>query len=461
MLTIRLPYQTSQENIQVIADLQRQQSSLTRFIYARLEEGLSRKEIATQAQGMFQLDSWFIQSSYIKAKALFQANVDKNHKHIWGGRKNFFLRSSGKLSSQEYKARRLLKLHLEGEAPQRGNRKFELKLASPEGNFIVFKPQAGQKLELRLPDQIHKNYLSKLLTLQELAQDRQMPYTVELDQDYIYLIFQLDEASRLKSINKRSTTKTEVRQSAKEKLESLTQQSAHNSSQVMGLDLNPNWIGISVLEFDQDDNFKVIHKEAFDMSSLNGKANFDNDKKRHETIEAAKYIVNLAEHFNCAKLSIEELKIKLSNKGLGRNFNRLCNNVWHRNLLEAQLSKRCQENQIELVKVNAAYSSTIGNLLYGNASTPDMIASSIEVARRGFKKYTKNWFYPAIPSNEDLRNQWKEDSSQMKWSSWPELHTQIKNSGLRYRVPLELANAKVVCRHKSKQSGMKRIEFAA
>jgi hypothetical protein len=288
-----------------------------------------------------------------------------------------------------------------------------------------------------------------------------MPYTVELDQDYVYLIFQLDEASRLKSIIKRATTKKEVRQAAKEKLEKLKLESTKNPSRVMGLDLNPNWIGISVLEFDENDNFEVIHKETFDMSSLNSKANFDNGKKRHETIEAAKYIVNLAEHFNCAKLSIEELNIRSGNKGLGRNFNRLCNNVWHRNLLEAQLSKRCQGNQIELVKVNAAYSSTIGNLLYGNLTTPDMIAASIEVARRGYKKYSKNWFYPAIPSNEDLRNQWKEDSSQMKWTSWPELHTQLKNSGLGYRVPLEISFAKVVCRHKSKRSSVKRVEFAA
>ena len=43
----------------------------------------------------------------------------------------------------------------------------------------------------------------------------------------------------------------------------------------------------------------------------------------------------------------------------------------------------------ELVEVNPVYSSFIGNLLYGSENTPDMIASSIEIARRGFKKYSK------------------------------------------------------------------------
>ena len=40
----------------------------------------------------------------------------------------------------------------------------------------------------------------------------------------------------------------------------------------------------------------------------------------------------------------------------------------------------------ELVEVNPVYSSFIGNLLYGSENTPDMIASSIEISRRGFKK---------------------------------------------------------------------------
>jgi hypothetical protein len=329
MLTLKLPYHTSPENQTMIADLQRQQSSLARFIYARLQEGLSRKEIATLATQIFQLDSWFIQSSYIKAKALYQANSTKEHKHIWGGRKNFFLRSSGKISSQEFKSRRLLKLHLEGESPQRGNRKFSLNLSpEPSGKHcVIFKPQAGIKLQLDLP-KIHKNWLDKLLTLQDLANDRSMPYTVELDSNFIYLMFELDEEARLKSVVKRATTKNEVRTQAKLQLELLKAQSSKlKSNRVMGLDLNPNFIGLSILEFDDHDNFKVVHKEVLDFSKLNSKSGFDNAKKVHESIEASKHIVNLEKHYGCSKLVVEELKIQSSNKGLGKRFNRLCNNV--------------------------------------------------------------------------------------------------------------------------------------
>ena len=48
----------------------------------------------------------------------------------------------------------------------------------------------------------------------------------------------------------------------------------------------------------------------------------------------------------------------------------------------------------ELVEINPAYSSFIGNVLYGSNECPDMVASSVEIARRGFKKYSKGWFYP-------------------------------------------------------------------
>jgi len=461
MLTLKLPYRTSDENQAIIAELQRQQSSLTRFIYARLEDGLPRKDIALLASGIFQLDSWFIQSSYMKAKALYATNKCKSHKHIWGGRKNFFLRSQGKLTREEFRSRRLIKIHVEGESPQRGNRKFDLKLG-PETNShhsIIFKPKAGQRIELGLP-KIRRNWLVKLLALQELANDRQMPYKVELDQNFIYISFQLDEASRLKSIVQRPTTKKEVRSKAKLRLELLKSRTSDlQTNRIMGIDLNPNFIGLSVLEFDEDDRFKVIHKEVIDFSELNMKDGFSNDKKVHESIEASKYIANLAKHYDCSKLAIEDLNIKSSNKGIGKRFNRLCNNVWHRKLITAQLNKRCQEHGIEFLSVNAAYSSTVGNVLYGSRITPDMVASSIEVARRGYKKYNKGWFYPALPELNNLRNQWKEDLSLFEVSSWPELHDQIKNSGMRYRVPLDLANAKAVCRHKSEHSSLNRINL--
>ena len=87
----------------------------------------------------------------------------------------------------------------------------------------------------------------------------------------------------------------------------------------------------------------------------------------------------------------------------------------------------------ELVKVNPVYSSFIGNLIYGNSDTPDMVAASIEIARRGYKKYEKKWFYPAF-NIERLDEQWKQTLTGVK--DWKNAFLKIKNSKVKYRVLL-------------------------
>jgi hypothetical protein len=115
-------------------------------------------------------------------------------------------------------------------------------------------------------------------------------------------------------------------------------------------------------------------------------------------------------YWKCSKLCIEDLNIKSSDKKQGRTFNRLCNNVWNRNLVVNKLKMLSVIYGYELVEVNPVYSSFIGNLLYGNSTTPDMIASSIEISRRGYKKFQKDWFYP-IFNVDNLNEQWKQTLS--------------------------------------------------
>ena len=87
-----------------------------------------------------------------------------------------------------------------------------------------------------------------------------------------------------------------------------------------------------------------------------------------------------------------------------------------------------------MVEVNPVYSSFIGNLLYGNENTPDMIASSIEIARRGYKKFNKGWFYP-IFNVDNLNEQWKQTLSGIE--DWKSAFQEIKKSKLKYRFQLQ------------------------
>ena len=40
------------------------------------------------------------------------------------------------------------------------------------------------------------------------------------------------------------------------------------ANRVLGIDLNPNYFGISIIEFNHKNNFKVLHKEVIDLSRL-------------------------------------------------------------------------------------------------------------------------------------------------------------------------------------------------
>lgn len=40
------------------------------------------------------------------------------------------------------------------------------------------------------------------------------------------------------------------------------------NNRVLGIDLNPNYFGISIIDFNQNDNYKVIFKEVIDLNEL-------------------------------------------------------------------------------------------------------------------------------------------------------------------------------------------------
>ena len=89
----------------------------------------------------------------------------------------------------------------------------------------------------------------------------------------------------------------------------------------------------------------------------------------------------------------------------------------------------------KLYEINAAYTSTIGNVLHPNL--PDPVAASTAVAKRGYELVIKKSkkFYPDLPTLKELEDRWKETEFPV-YTSWKELHDFIKNSGLKYRVPI-------------------------
>lgn len=90
-------------------------------------------------------------------------------------------------------------------------------------------------------------------------------------------------------------------------------------------------------------------------------------------------------------------------------------------------------HRYDIVEVNPAYSSIVGNIVYGNENTPDMVAASIEIARRAYKKFEKGWFYPKF-NIQFLNEQWKQTLGSVE--NWKKLFSRIKESKLKYRFLL-------------------------
>lgn len=407
MITLKLPINLNDEDLKFIKELQVFQSPMIRSAYKLASREIPEIEVRDEIRDRFansNLDSWFQQSAVKSGIGMYKADVEigklKNEdktpiKRIFGGRLNFIRRCKDLISRDEWKEARLLPIYLIGESPAFGNRKFNL-----DFNEIVFKPWQGKKVSIQLP-KMRKNWSSLWEGAVKLSKEKKLPITISLDTKYIYLSF--DD--------------TKVKEEIKNKIKPIKNRYA-------GIDLNPNYIGISV--FDKD---TLVETKMFSLKELTGK-NADSNKLEHETREIGHSIGQWLQYLRVDKLFIEALSFKQGDKKKGKNFNRLTQNQWKRSTLESVLSK-----YFKLYKINAAYTSTIGNIL--NPNLPDPIAASTEVAKRGYRiVILKNkQFYPKLPDMGYLKDLWKESDIPLV-TTWQELHSWVKNSKLKYRVPI-------------------------
>ena len=405
MRTIKLPYTSEDPTFnQCLLDLQRVQSSIYRVAYKRAAEGLAEIEIRTACRNLFpQIDSWVVQSAIKKGIGQFKADwelakfnkIEFIGNRIFGGKRNFFRRVKGLITNEEWKECRLEDLYLIGESSQAGNRKFNF-----NSDNITFKPKQGTKFELQLP-KLHGFYSTDYANLVESTTNKLIPITVTLNLTHIFLSY--DE------------TKLEIYEPKK-----------IISGRYLGIDLNPNYIGVSYF----DANNQLLDTKLYNFTGLTGK-NINADKLKHEIREVAIDLGKRAQHYQIQYLFVEDLHFKQGDAGKGRNFNRLVKNQFLITEFIRMLGKFGK-----VITVNAAYSSTIGNIV--NDCYTDPIAASMEIARRGIESRVvkgSKLFYPPMVPVEVLQRRWK-DVVIPTMDSWIELHEFLKRTGLKYRVPI-------------------------
>ena len=92
-------------------------------------------------------------------------------------------------------------------------------------------------------------------------------------------------------------------------------------NRILGIDLNPNYFGLSILEFNQKDKFKILHKEVIDLNELQKKPK---NKVHFELYEINHAIMRLCKAWHVSKIAVEDLKFKKSDKFWSKDLNRLC-----------------------------------------------------------------------------------------------------------------------------------------
>lgn len=407
MKTVKL---TICNEVDVLDDM-RVFSSIVRVAFNRFQDGMDEKEVRAYCNERFIRNSWFIQSAIKEGDTLYKMNGSKHI--LFGGKNNLRQYMSGLINKATFKYRRMFPIGIQGEKRCKGNRLFSFDL---DNQRLIYKPNKERHVEIKfLP--MRKKISCELAKVQELAQQNKITVSVKLSEKYVWLVYD-------------------------ETLLKCERYSRLQSKRVLGIDMNPNYIGVSVIEFDKNDEFNVLHKQVFDLSKLtisSGKASTDTSSKyltnklKHETIAIAHEISTLTNVWKCKTVAIEDLSIKPSDKKKGTHFNKLCNNKWERTLFVNKLKMLANLHKFNLVEVNPAYSSQVGNIAYGDENTPDMVAASIEIARRAYRKFDKGWFYPRF--NIQFRDeQWKQTLGSVE--NWKELFRKIKETGMKYRFLL-------------------------
>ena len=434
IITRKIKYRVnSNEDGDTIISYIKSYNNVLRFTFNRLQEqpNLSTKEISALQKTMNNVlvDVFLCGSAIYNAKAIIET-VGTN-KVIFGGKSLMLKRCQKKITKEEWKEQRHLPLCSIGQANNKGNRKFQI-LSS---NQVLFKPNKDVHITLNLPKQ-SKRTTKELEILMQLQELKAIPITYKLDKEYIYIMYDYN----VMKDNFKSAKKVQDR--------------------VMAVDLNPNYIGWSVLDWKDEDTYRIVDKGVISLKELNDKevklkfAPSDKgrkylvNKRKYEVKQTARKLTELANHYQCSLFSIENLNIKSSDKGRGKFYNRLCNNLWNKYDFIHIAKKYCQLYEINLIKVDPAYSSFIGNMVYREENLPDMILSSIEISRRGYEFYhqyiakdkqlKKNIISPELGRVKDSIFQSLEELGYtVSFETLRELYyTLKKNFGQRYRVPL-------------------------
>jgi phosphopantetheine adenylyltransferase len=303
-----------------------------------------------------------------------------------------------------------------------GNRKASLDII--DNNSIILKFDKNNHVTINLP-KLSKKREEILFNLQNLCEQKKACFSLKVNDKSISIIVEDKYIKDLKSKVQTNFVK----------------------NRILSIDLNPNYVGLSVCDWHTKDKNTIIHKEIIDVTSLNKlkDSKYKKNKRDYETSIINKHIIDLVFQYHCELVAFEHLDIESKDHCLGKRYNRLVNNCWNRKKFLNNLIKRCKFSHVKYKEVYAMYSSFIGQLQ--NPTEYDSVAASIELSRRANlmnNSQYKGVIYPrfdvsCIPTQEPIEG---ENGTVQDITSWQKLYALFKKSKIRYRFLFALDNFK-------------------
>lgn len=434
IITWKIEYSCNTESSNIINEYIKAYNPILRYTYNRL---LKNKDLTTAELTALQklanksnlLGSHLLNSIIYDAKALI---ADSDKPIIFGGKKNFIARCQHKITKEEFNKNKLMPLYSVGEARQTANRLFRIL----DKDTIIFQPNRNTKITLNIIN-LGKNRTKEIAHLIRLQNNKQIPITYKLSDKFIYLSF---------DYNKYKQSIYKVKE-----------------NRVIAVDLNPNYLGYSVVDWLGENNYNIITSGSYSIKPLNDYSNslsvssnskeatYVNNKRNHEVIHIAKELFNLCKYYKCEVFAIEDLNITTNNIDKGRKLNGLINNQWNRNLFINHIGKLVKSSSTLFVPVQCQYSSYVGNLVYRQENLPDECLASIEIGRRGYEftnqyikcrqSHKKNVIFPFIETvNNQLSISLEEIGVDVPLlDNWKNICSVIKKSKVKYRFSREIA----------------------
>jgi len=356
--------------------------------------------------------------------------------------------------TDEYHSNRILPLSLYGsKCDPNSNRFFEFDFTN---NQIIYKMNSENKIYINYV--VKGNYKKQLKDLQLIKDLNILPISVKLDHEYLCITVDnemingepFDYKTYIKEIKEKNNGKYDKNIYIKHKQEQTSRKLVgKNQNRFAAVDLNPDYIGLVILDKTSNDEVKVIDSKCYDLSELMKKSGKDvtvdeslylTRKRKHEIGNIYVKIFDIITHYKCGYFVMEDLNFKSNSQDeMSKEVRRKINNCWNLGFQTNLINKHCDNNGLILIKVNPCYSSFIGNINY---SVFDPVAAATEIGRRGAYKYDKNGFYPKFTSTmlntvvERFINSFPDVSVVKDCENWVSLYKLFKKAGIIYRWQL-------------------------